>query len=593
MAITTRYAVNMAMQYNETDISQFLINPSVGSRRFLTEAEQTRLLRATETSALYFLTDVTGAGRSARYRWYDSGGTLLNEYLLDMTSAGVHNSIPIDWTSFYVPSGATRLTVAIIDSANGFANGQFTLGSGDLFTSWTLTQPSRTNLVLRSQEFNNASWTKGSSTIVANSVTAPDGTTTADTWVEANGVGITPEIVKAISLSNTTQYTWSVYAKPSGRDWIVINANDGTASYRTWFNINTGVVGTNPGGSTARIFLDENGFYRCIVTRTTGVAAAGSLYDLQIANADGVNTYTGNGTSGVYIWGAQLEASANATPYNPSVTVPNTTSLGEFLQDATGGEDGSRCLRMWTAYAGLTVLSQAVSLVSGSNYTIRFRAKVDTIMESDVINIVAGVTDVGDTNITDEWAWYSITFTAVATASETIYFTYLNDAIYGFVSLDDISISITTPSELSEVRTYNLDDSCVAYEYELNWLNKLGGRDTWVFTGFPTTARDVQREGQLEYSRRTNLTAPSRIYGYRSVASRESITLTHQCKDRLTAEWLKSELIDTLDVLVKVGTEYYPADVVASSIVVSNTFSQDFTIRFTLRYAFDINVQTR
>ena len=141
MAITTRYAVNMAMQYNEVTLNDFLINPSVGSRRFLTEAEQTRILRATETSALYFLTDVTGAGRSARYRWYDSGGTMLNEYLLDLTSAGVHNSIPIDWTSFYVPSGAVKLTVAIIGSANGFANGQFEIGSGNLFTSWTLTQP--------------------------------------------------------------------------------------------------------------------------------------------------------------------------------------------------------------------------------------------------------------------------------------------------------------------------------------------------------------------------------------------------------------------------------------------------------------------
>jgi len=189
-----------------------------------------------------------------------------------------------------------------------------------------LIEKQSTNLAFRSQEFNNAYWTKGSSTIVANSIIAPDGTTTADTWVEANGVGITPEIVKAISLSNATQYTWSVYAKPNGRDWIVINANDGTASYRTWFNITTGVVGTNPAGSTAKITLEPNGFYRCSVTRTTGVSAAGSLYDLQIANADGVNTYTGNGTSGVYIWGAQLEQSTYITSYIPttSATVTRT-----------------------------------------------------------------------------------------------------------------------------------------------------------------------------------------------------------------------------------------------------------------------------
>jgi hypothetical protein len=187
-----------------------------------------------------------------------------------------------------------------------------------------LIEKQSTNLVQRSQEFDNAYWTKGSSTIVANSIIAPDGTTTADTWVEANGVGITPEIVRAVALSNTTEYTWSIYAKPNGRDWIVVNANDGSASYRTWFNITTGVVGTNPVGSTAKISLQANGFYRCSVTRTTASSAAGSLYDLQIANADGVNTYTGNGVNGVYIWGVQLEQSSYATSYIPTTNATVT-----------------------------------------------------------------------------------------------------------------------------------------------------------------------------------------------------------------------------------------------------------------------------
>jgi hypothetical protein len=411
MAITTRYATNMAMQYNEVTLSNFLINPSVGSRRFLTEAEQTRILRATETSALYFLTDVTGAGRSARYRWYDSGGTLLNEYLLDLTSAGVHNSIPIDWTSFYVPSGATRLTVAIIGSANGFANGQFTLGSGNLFTSWTLT----------------------------------------------------------------------------------------------------------------------------------------------------------------------------------------TVNPVDIIQDATGGILSSRCIQVFADSGETIYFRQSVPLVSGLSYTIRLFSKYVEEASNGTVEykVGAGSWTAFDTALTASFQFISASFTSASTSTQAILFRYINESENGYCLIDDISISLTTPSELSEVRTYNLDDSCVAYEYELNWLNKLGGRDTWVFTGFPTTARDVQREGQLEYSRRTNLTAPNRIYGYRSVASRESITLSHQCKDRLTAEWIKSELIDTLDVLVKVGTSYYPADIVASSIVVSNTFSQDFTIRFTLRYAFDINVQTR
>lgn len=411
MAITTRYAVNMAMQYNETDISQFLINPSVGSRRFLTEAEQIRILRATETSALYFLTDVTGAGRSARYRWYDSDGTLLNEYLLDLTSAGVHNSIPIDWTSFYVPSGATKLTVAIIGSANGFANGDFSLGSGDTFTSWTL------------------------------------------------------------------------------------------------------------------------------------------------------------------------------TTIDPSNIIENTTD----------GIESSRCIQVFADSGETIYFRQSVPLVASLSYTIRLFARNYQESSNGTIEykVGAGSWTAFDTILTSSYQYISASFVSASTSTQAILFRYINESNDGYCLIDNVSVSLTTPSELSDVRTYNLDDECVKYEYQLNWLNKLGGRDTWVFTGFPTTTKDVVRDGQLEYSRRTNLTAPKRIYGARSIASRESVTLSHQCKDRVTAEWLKSELIDSIDILVKVGSSYYPADIVASSIVVSNTFSQDFTIRFTIRYAFDVNVQTR
>ncbi len=592
MAITTRYAVNMAMQYNEVTLNNFLINPSVGSRRFLTEAEQTRLLRATETSALYFLTNVSGAGRSARYRWYDSGGTLLNEYLLDLTSAGVHNSIPIDWTSFYVPSGAVRLSVAIIGSANGFSNGQFTLGSGNLFTSWTLTQPSRTNIFQRSQEFDNSYWTKGSSTITANSIVAPDGTITADTLNESAVVDY--HFVYKTSVLSTNTFSASIYAKKKDRDYFFMIFNDGVSDFLTIFNLNNGSVSSNAGGNTTFVETLPNGWFRFVITRSV-IIGGGNYFMFGVSNSPTNPAYLGDITKGVYVWGGQLEASLQATPYIPTTSASVTTSLGEFLQDATGGPDRSRCLKMWVSISDTTQLIQNVNLVAGKNYTFRLRAKTDTLGGTDTLYVFGnGGTIIGQSlSITDEWAWYTFTYTASSTASTPIEFLYLNDAFYGFVYLDDISVSLTTPSELSEVRTYILDDTCVNYEYQLNWLNKLGGRDTWVFTGFPTITKDVTREGNLEYSRRTNFVSPKRIYGSRAIASRESITLSHQCKDRVTAEWLKSELIDSIDILVKVGSSYYPADIVGSSIVVSNTFSQDFTIRFTIRYAFDVNVQTR
>lgn len=592
MAITTRYAVNMALQYNEVTLDDFLINPSVGSRRFLTEAEQTRLLRATETSALYFLTDVSGAGRSARYRWYDSGGTLLNEYFLPLSSAGVHNSIPIDWTSFYVPSGSVRMTVAIVGTANGFSNGQFTEGSGDLFTSWTLTQPSRTNLTIRSQEFDNVAWTKYSATITANTTLAPDNTLTADSLTETATTAthaITPASTIATTIGAT--YTFSISLKKGLRNYaLLFFANSAKGCY---FDLNNGLVLASVGSIvSARMVLENNGFYRCIVTATATL----TLESCQVyASANGTSaSYAGSTASpALYLWGHQMETGAAASPYIPTTSAAVTTSVGEFLQDTTGGPDGSRCLRIWSSIAGTPTLSQAVSLTSGLNYTIRFKAKIDDVYGSDVINIVVGAVGLADIDITEEWAWYSITYTAIATASTSVYFTYINDSMYGFASIDDVSISLTSPSELSEVRTYLLDDECTSYEYELNWLNKLGGRDTWVFTGYPVEQVEVKRNNEIEYSRRTNLTAPNRIYAYRENKSRKTLTVVHRCKTRATADWLKSELIDSIDVLIKVGTTYYPANVQGASAIVFNPFTQDYVVRVSLQYAFDINVQTR
>ena len=582
MAITTRYATNTALQYNEVDLTDFLINPSIGSRRFLTEAEQTRILRATETSALYFITDTSGTFYSARYRWYDSGGTLLNEYILSLSGAGVHNSIPVDWTSFYVPSGAVKLTVAIIGAVNGFANGQFEIGTGNLFQSWTLTQPTRRNLVIQSNNVSSSSWTKVNSTTPAANKITEDNT--------SGGKYIYPAV--NISVSNGDNYTVQCKVKENGRRYILLY--DGISDIGAFFDLQAGVVLGNIGAGVLVkkvIIPEDNGEYICSITFTSSsTSAQPSVY---LSNNGTSIGYLGNGTSGIFISDIQFEEGNFITPIIPTTTLAVTTSTGEFLQDTTGGPDGSRCIRIWADAAVTTLLSQAVSLIAGEEYILRFRAKANDAREGDRINIVVDATDIGDTFISQAWAWYNTTFTALGTGSTDIYFSFLNDITYGFASFDDVSILPTNLSLLSEERTYLLDDSCVAYEYELNWLNKLGGRDTWVMTGFPTETVDVKRNNEIEYSARTNYTSPNRIYGYRENKSRKSVTLTHQCKDRATAEWLKSELIDTIDLMVLADGIYRPADVVASSIVTSNTFSQDFTVRVTLRYAYDINVQTR
>jgi hypothetical protein len=198
----------------------------------------------------------------------------------------------------------------------------------------------RTNLLQRSQEFDDAYWTKVDSTISANQIIAPDGTLTGAKFTEGSGT-VLPQILRIGTAGSNVNHTLSVFAKAAERNWIVLNNNDGATSYRVWFNLTTGEIGVTAAGVTASIQYVGNGWYRCSVTRLTTVFS-NSLSAIQSANADGVQSYTGDGVSGSYIWGAQLEAGDFATPYIP--TVASTVARSADVAVMTG-ENFSRWFR--------------------------------------------------------------------------------------------------------------------------------------------------------------------------------------------------------------------------------------------------------
>jgi len=196
--------------------------------------------------------------------------------------------------------------------------GANTLRYGD---NGLLVEESRANLALRSQEFDNGAWSTTRCSVSPNTATAPDGTLTADTLIEDNTNNFRQFYsTSAITLS-AAAYTWSIYVKPNGRTWFVINAFNSTdGNKKTFFNLSgSGSVGTSAAGNTATITALANGWYRCSVTRTPGGAYSG-YFEIEHASADNTSSYQGDGASGYYIWGAQLELGAFATSYIPTTT---------------------------------------------------------------------------------------------------------------------------------------------------------------------------------------------------------------------------------------------------------------------------------
>lgn len=178
-----------------------------------------------------------------------------------------------------------------------------------------LIEESRTNIALRSQEYNNAAWTATNASISANAATAPDNTATADKLNDNSTSGahyVSQNITPAVGT-----YTLSRFAKAGEKNWLVLQGNlGGVNAYRT-FNLNTGAVGST--GSVAGAIEDwGGGWYRCSITFTT-VSTAVGLISAWVSNGDNVSPYSGVGT-GLYIWGEQLELGGAVSSYIPTTS---------------------------------------------------------------------------------------------------------------------------------------------------------------------------------------------------------------------------------------------------------------------------------
>jgi hypothetical protein len=221
---------------------------------------------------------------------------------------------------------------SLIDAVTGQDLATFTRASSGTFVgSDGLIKTATTNLLLRSEDFNDASWTKFNSTITANAAIAPNGTLTADKLI-ANSGAASGRASVSITATADTPATLSCFAKQGETSVFGLFISDGITGRAADFNLVTGTVsGTPTAGMTASIQPVGDGWYRCVVT-VASASLAGATRSLRI-----VQTVVANdGTSGLFIWGAQFEQSPTVGEYIPTTSTIN--SAPRFDHNPTTGE---------------------------------------------------------------------------------------------------------------------------------------------------------------------------------------------------------------------------------------------------------------
>jgi hypothetical protein len=166
-----------------------------------------------------------------------------------------------------------------------------------------LLEKQSTNIMLYSEDLTQSNWTKANASITANNTTSPDGTQNADKVVE-DTANSAHGIYQSATITSGVSWTWSGFFKAAGRTKFRLYAQSASTPY-VEFNLSNGTIISTSGSVTGSIESMGNGWYRCIATATT--SGTTGYFNIAIADASGNVSYTGDGTSGLFVWGAQLE----------------------------------------------------------------------------------------------------------------------------------------------------------------------------------------------------------------------------------------------------------------------------------------------
>lgn len=173
------------------------------------------------------------------------------------------------------------------------------------------------NLLANTSDFGSP-WVATRATVTEDAETAPDGSATADTLTESTDAGTHTLLrVNPLTLTLGETYNFSIHIKPDGRDWVRVQTRgeDSGENDFTFVNASSGTFGDTQHSATF-VEAAANGFYRFGFDFSAGATDnTAPILGLYLASDASTTGYTGDGASGVHLWGAQLTLGAGMQAY--------------------------------------------------------------------------------------------------------------------------------------------------------------------------------------------------------------------------------------------------------------------------------------
>lgn len=185
-------------------------------------------------------------------------------------------------------------------------------------------------------------WTPGLASISSNpspNGPAPDATDTADSFIEDSSTGF-HQLVQSVSRTSATgNWTGSIFLKANTNQRISFKVDDGSDNgYSGYFDATLGTITTEglegSGAESGFATMHEypNGWYRCRVTVNLPATATARIVIFMCDGASNTRNYTGDGSSAVWLWGAQLQYGGQLGRY------VKTTTAAATEESQTGNE---------------------------------------------------------------------------------------------------------------------------------------------------------------------------------------------------------------------------------------------------------------